>query len=62
MNHYLPPHSLQTAGIAAVKFRPDLADGLPGRKKGNQISLVAFVKPAGYWEDSKHRSLQLRKG
>jgi len=26
---------------------PVFADGLPGRKKGNQISLVAFVKPGG---------------
>jgi hypothetical protein len=26
---------------------PVFANGLPGRKKSNQISLVAFVKPGG---------------
>jgi hypothetical protein len=30
-----------------ANFRPVFANGLPGRKKGNQISLVAFVKPDG---------------
>ena len=44
MNHYLPPHSLQTAGFAAVKFRPDLADGLPGRKKGDVAKLFCGEK------------------
>jgi len=35
--------SLWLAPISA----PVCASGLPGRKKGNQISLVTFVKPGG---------------
>ena len=33
---------------------PVFAYGLPGRKKGNQISLVAFVKPGGVDETRTH--------
>jgi hypothetical protein len=33
--------------LAAPISAPVFAYGLPGRKKGNQISLVAFVKPGG---------------
>ena len=40
-----------TPGQASLRLTPIYApvgaDGLPGRKKGNQISLVAFVKPGG---------------
>jgi hypothetical protein len=33
--------------LATPISAPVCAYGLPGRKKGNQISLVAFVKPGG---------------
>jgi len=33
--------------LASPISAPVCANGLPGRKKGNQISLVAFVKPGG---------------
>ena len=33
--------------LASPISAPVFADGLPRRKKGNQISLVAFVKPGG---------------
>ena len=33
--------------LATPISAPVCADGLPGRKKGNQISLVAFVKSGG---------------
>jgi len=33
--------------LASPISTPVCANGLPGRKKGNQISLVAFVKPGG---------------
>ena len=42
-------HHYAVAGfpLAAPISAPVFANGLPGRKKGNQISLVAFVKPGG---------------
>ena len=33
--------------FGCANLRPVFANGLPGRKKGNQISSVAFVKPGG---------------
>ena len=42
-------HLYAVAGftLAAPISAPVFADGLPGRKKGNQRNLVAFVKPGG---------------
>ena len=39
---------------------PVFADGLPGRKKGNQISLVVFVKPGGRWGEESVNPLSLK--
>ena len=40
--------------LASPISAPVFAHGLPGRKKGNQISLVAFVKPGGRYETRTH--------
>jgi len=42
--------------LAVANFRPVFANGLPGRKKGNQRDLVAFVKSGGGDKRSSNRA------